>query len=248
MQVSVNITGLDAVRAQLGNAGKQAAFAASKALNTTAFEINKRLKADMQATFQGGATAYTLRAFKVDKSTKANLTASVMLRTDAPEGGAPYAKALGHLFTGGTRQFKSLEGYLRGKKLMPTGLMAVPGPGIKLDARGNIPKRVLAEMLGVVSAPQTNLRVYRRTGAGKAQKAVGYFVALPGSRASTLAPGIYKRIETGRTSKVVPMVLYVRPGTWRQFISLETLGNQVAASTFLPLFNSELRAAMATAK
>lgn len=248
MQLTVNITGLDEIRAQLGSAGRQVNFAASRALNTTAFEVNKRLKADMQATFKGGATAYTQRAFRVDRSSKSNLTASVMLRTDAPEGGTPYSKALGHLFTGGTRDWKKLEGYLRGRKLMPSGLMVVPGPGITLDGRGNIPKRVLSEMLGVVSAPQTNLRVYRRTGAGKAQKAVGYFVALPGSRASKLQPGIYKRIETGSSSKVVPMVLYVRPGNWRKFIDLQAIGNEVVGKTFAVNFTKEFEAAMRSAK
>ena len=82
MQINIQITGLDAMRQQLGNQAKQANFAASRALNTTAYAINTRLKTDMAATFAGGATAYSLRAFKVEQARKDNLTAAVKLRTD----------------------------------------------------------------------------------------------------------------------------------------------------------------------
>jgi len=50
MQVNIQIEGLSEVRAMLGNAAKQANFAASRALNTSAYAINDRLKKDMAAT------------------------------------------------------------------------------------------------------------------------------------------------------------------------------------------------------
>ena len=103
MQININITGLDAVKRQLGSMAKQATFAASKALNTTAFAINAELKQEMKSVFQGGATAYSLRAFKVDKASKVNLTATVSLRTDTAGASLAYSKAIGHMFTGGKR-------------------------------------------------------------------------------------------------------------------------------------------------
>lgn len=247
MQVNIQITGLDAVRQQLGNQAKQASYAASRALNTTAYAINTRLKADMSSTFQGGATAYTLRAFKVEQARKDNLTAAVMLRTDTAGASLPYAKALGHLFTGGTRNYKKIEGWLRGHRLLPTGYTIAPGAGMPLDRFGNMRQPALTEMLGVLGNPRTNLRVYRRTGAGKAQKAVGYFVAMPGDK-SGHHPGVYKRIETGNSSALSPMVLYVRPSNYRRFIDLERLGQEVAAKTFEPAFEVELSKAMASAQ
>jgi hypothetical protein len=247
MQVNIQITGLDAVRTQLGSMAKQANFAASRALNTTAFAINDRLKKDMSATFQGGATAYTLRAFKVIKADKANLTAEVNLRTDTAGAALPYSKALGHLFTGGRRSFKKLEGWLRARRLLPTGLTIAPGSGMPLDRFGNMRQSALTEMLGVIGTQRTNLRVYRKTGVGKAQKAVGYFVALPGDK-SGKAPGIYKRTETGKSSTITPMVLYVDPVNYRKFIDLDKLGNEVAAKTLQPAFEAELSKALANAK
>lgn len=249
MQITINVSRLGVVRNALQQSAKQATFAASKALNATAFDINKRIKADMQSIFEGGATPYAQRAFKVETATKVKLEARVYLRTDAPAGGTAYDRALAHLFTGGTRDWKKVENHLTARKLMPQGQMLVPGPGVQLDARGNIPRRVLAEMLGVLSAPRTNLRVYRKTGAGKASKAVGYFVAMPGERTtSKLHPGIYKRTETGSSSAVTPMVLYVRPGNWRRFIDLKAIGDDVVGSGFEVHFRREFATAMATAK
>ena len=248
MQVSIKIEGLDKVQAQLGALAKQASFAASKALNTTAYAINDRLKKDMASTFKGGATPYTLRAFSVKRADKTTLTAEVALRTDGPGGtGTSYTKALAHLFTGGPRKYKKLEGWLRGRKLLPAGLTVAPGAGMPLDAYGNMRRATLTEMLGVLGTQRTNLRVYRRTGAGKAQKAVGYFVVQPGDKTKK-HPGIYKRIETGNTSTLSPMVLYVDPVSYRKFIDLEKLGTEVVTQTFQPAFDAELAKALASAK
>ena len=247
MKVSIQVTGLKEVQAQLGAQAKQATFAASRALNTTAYAINDRLKKDMASTFKGGATAYTLRAFSVTKADKATLTATVALRTDTQGAALPYNKALGHLFTGGPRKFKKLEGWLRSKRLLPAGLTVAPGAGMPLDSYGNMRRAALTEMLGVIGAQLTNLQVYRRTGAGKAQKAVGYFVILPGSKGGH-HPGIYKRMQTGTSSAITPMVLYVNPANYRKFIDLDKLGREVVAQKFQPAFDAELARALANAK
>lgn len=247
MKIDIQITGLKEVQAQLGAAGKQATYAASRALTTTAYAVNDRLKQEMATTFKGGATAYTLRAFKVVKSDKVSLTAEVNLRTDAPDGGTNYSKALAHLFTGGQRKYKKLEGWLRGRGLLPAGLVVAPGAGMPLDGYGNMRRGALTEMLGVIGTQRTNLRVYRRTGAGKAQKAVGYFVVLPGDK-TRKHPGIYKRIETGSSSALSPMILFVSPASYREFVNLQKIGKEVVAKTFQPAFDAELSKALANAK
>lgn len=247
MKVSIQITGLKEVQAQLGAQAKQATYAASRALTTTAYAINERLRKDMASTFKGGATAYTLRAFSVTKADKATLTATVALRTDTQGAALAYNKALGHLFTGGPRKYKKLEGWLRGRRLLPAGLTIAPGAGMPVDSYGNMRRAALTEMLGVIGAQLTNLQVYRRTGAGKAQKAVGYFVILPGSKGGH-HPGIYKRMQTGTSSAITPMVLYVNPANYRKFIDLDKLGREVVAQKFQPAFDAELAKALASAK
>ena len=248
MKLDIQVTGLDEVRKQLGTQARQVDYAAARALTTTAYAANDRLKKDMAGTFKGGATPYTLRAFSVTKADKATLTATVALRTDTPDRGTQYAQALAHLFTGGGRKYKRIEGWLRARRLLPGRLTIAPGAGMPLDRFGNMRRNVLTEMLGVIGAPRQNLRVYRKTGAGKAQKAVGYFVALPGDK-SKRHPGIYKRIETGPSSStIVPMVLYVDPTNYRRFIDLEKIGREVTAQTFGPAFDAELARALASAK
>jgi len=247
MKIDVQITGLQEVRAQLGAQAKQANFAASRALNTTAFAVNDRLKKDMASTFKGGATPFSLRAFKVVKSDKTNLVAEVNLRTDTPDGGTQYAKALAHLFTGGQRKYKKLEGWLRARRLLPAGLTVAPGAGMPLDAYGNMRRAALTEMLGVIGTQMTNLRIYLKTGAGKAQKSVGYFVVLPGDK-SKKHPGIYKRIESGTSSTLKPMVLYIDPTNYRRFVDLDKLGHEVVAKTLQASFDAEIKAALADAK
>lgn len=247
MKVNIQITGLKEVQAQLGAQARQAAYAASRAINTTAYAINERLRKDMSSTFKGGATAYTLRAFSVTKADKATLTATVALRTDTQGAALAYAKALGHLFTGGPRKYKKLEGWLRGRRLLPAGLTIAPGAGMPLDAYGNMRRAALTEMLGVIGTQLKNLQVYRRTGAGKAQKAVGYFVILPGGKGGH-HPGIYKRIQTGTSSAITPMVLYVNPANYRKFIDLDKLGREVVAQKFQPAFEAELARALANAR
>ena len=116
-----------------------------------------------------------------------------------------------------------------------------------VDSYGNMRRAALTEMLGVIGAQLTNLQVYRRTGAGKAQKAVGYFVILPGSKGGH-HPGIYKRMQTGTSSAITPMVLYVNPANYRKFIDLDKLGREVVAQKFQPAFDAELARALANAK
>lgn len=253
MQISINITGLDAVKRQLGSMAKQASFAASKALNTTAFAINTEIKKEMQSVFQGGATAYSLRAFEVTKADKTNLTATVALRTDTKGASLAYSKAIGHMFTGGKRNYKKIEGLLRARQLLPSGLSIAPGRAMHLDRFGNMDKRQLNEIFAMLIRRPSKMRTYRKTGAGKATKAVDYFVVRPGDR-TRLHPGIYKRVETGKvsgfgvSSGIDDMMLFIKPVSYRQHIDLHKLGNKVVDKTFQPAFDKELAAALASAR
>lgn len=231
-------------------AEKQARFAASKALNSTAFAVNAKIKDELQSRVQGGATPYTLRAFKVEKATRQELVASVALRTDAAGGGGgtPYDQALGHLFTGGVRRWKRVEGYLRAMGVLPAGLMAVPGKFCPLDARGNIPRAVFR----VITADLTQAGPSRRTRTGARQAAKGagataHFVAQPGNP-SGIAAGIYRRTLTTDGWKLQPVILFVQPGTWDRMVDLEKLAGEVVGKTFGPEFVKEFANAMATAR
>lgn len=248
--LNIQITGLDAVRARIVGFEKHANFAASKALNNAAYGVNKQVKAEMQGAFQGGATAYALRAFSIDRASKEKLEATVMLRTDA-NGGTPHSKTLAHLFTGGSRQWKKFEGLIRASGYMPSGTIAVPGKAMRLDSRGNMSRAQLTEIFGAL---RNGMQVVRTAGRSKQVKAVGYFVL--SKRHGRLPPGIYKRVTTGgwvsggsqtSASGVQPMVMFVRMGTWRKYIDLDSIARQ-QLSGFVADFNAQLRQALATAR
>lgn len=61
---------------------RQIPFAASQALNDIAFEARKESNLQTDKVFQGGATAFTKRAFRYKKSNKKNLTAEVFASDD----------------------------------------------------------------------------------------------------------------------------------------------------------------------
>jgi hypothetical protein len=230
------VTGLDEVKRQLGSLAKQVPFAASRALNNTAFAV----KAGVQAVRCKAFSKVGLLLLPKGHSRWSCRIKTIWLRrlrcvTMRHGVGTPYSKALHHLFKGGARDWKRVEGYLRSVDLIPPGLMVVPGAGCPLDKRGNITRAAWSEVLGVIKSNIKNLRVYRKSGAGKSIKAIGYFVVKPGDN-NKLKPGIYKRIQTGATSGIDPMIMFVKRGTWRRFIDIEAVGKAIVLKTFAAEF------------
>lgn len=245
--LTVKIEGLDDVKARIGGLAKQADFAASRALNTMAKSVTAGVYSEMRSVLDK-PTPFALRSMRTEWASKANLSASVGLRTDAPDGGTSYFKALHHLFSGGTRDWKRMEGALLGLGVVPKGMMVVPGAACPLDSRGNMRRAAMVELLGVLRSSVRNLRVVRRAGkTSKQQKAVGYFVIRPGDK-SHLHPGIWKRIETGSSSTVKPIIMFVHPGKWRRYIDLQSIGEKVVARDFNSAFDTELRRAISSAR
>lgn len=107
---------------------KQIPFAASQALNQLAYEIAKKVmpeKADQ--TFEGGATAFTRKAFNYKKSTKRDLTAIVFINE-------AQNKYMQFMVQGGTR-FPNKRAILVSTKQS------------KLNKYGNFPKGKVSQML-----------------------------------------------------------------------------------------------------
>lgn len=249
MQLTVKIEGLAAVTASLGAKARQIPFATARALTVTAHAVNAEVKRTLAADVQGGATPYTLRAFKVEMATVTNLAATVSLRSDAPEGGTPYDRSLAHLFHGGVRRFKRLEGLLRSRGLLPAGLQIAPGARLPLDRRGNPKLAELKEMLGILFSGLRNIRSYRRAGRSKETKALGFFVVLPGSVASRhLHLGIWRRIESSKGSVIEPWFMFVPPSPYQQRFDLGKIAEAVIARTWPAAFNDSLTKALASAR
>lgn len=257
MKISVPVYGISALKANLGGLSQQIDFAAAKGLTETAHDGRRGIQSALKSGIQGGPTAFTLRAFEVEPATKKKLESAVVLRQDSPEGGTSYHNALAHLFTGGGRQWKKLEGWLRANQLITPGMMIAPGPKIPLDSKGNIRRKNLDEMLGVLSSDLKNLRVFRKSGRGKLFKAIGFFVCHQGDK-SGLAPGIWRRIDTGFISSgargkhssgtVEPWIMFISPARYRQRFDLHKIVSAATEKTALANFQKAISDALRTAR
>lgn len=259
--MTIKVIGLHEALGMVRGAAQQVPFAAAKALTQTAHAVVADLKGEMRSKIQGGPTAFTLRAFRVAGANKNNLTAEVSLRSDAPAGGTAYDQALKHLFTGGTRQWKKLEGWLRGRRLIPSGYMIAPGPSIPLDGRGNIYRSALREMTEILASETRNAQIVRESGRkGRYEKAIGFFVAMPGDR-SGLQPGIWRRINAFHTglslrrkakksgsSVVEPWITYIRPPNIRQRFDLRRTAKVTVDRELAARFRASLAGAIRSAR
>ena len=241
---------LSTAQAALGAQSRQLPFVLARALTVTAHAVNREIRVEMGAKIAGGATPYTLRAFEVQMVSRA--TAEVRLRPtpDTAGRGTPYERSLGHLFRPGSgdRQFKRIEKLLAFRGLMPAGMQLAPAPGLRLDARGNPRPAEIHEMLGILRSSIRNLRTFRAVSKrGQQQRAVGFFVVVPGAPASKhLAPGIWRRDETGNRSVVHPWFHFVSPPGYRQLFPLSAIAQRVVDTQFSAALDQSVTRALAS--
>jgi len=248
--ITVRIDNLPAAQAYLTGFASQVPFATARALTVAAHAVNRSVRDEMSSRIAGGATPYTLRAFAVTAATKASQQAEVGLKTAGQTAATPYERAIGHLFHGGVRRFKRIEDRLRARGIVPPGMQMVPGRAAPIDARGNVRRAALQEMLGVLEAAgrgMQNLRVYRRVGRNKGATGVGFFVIAPGVQ-SHLAAGIWRRIESSGSSIVEPWFLFVPPGRYAKTFDLEAIATRTVAQVWPSAFSDSLAKAIASAQ
>lgn len=247
---------------------KQVVFATSKALNTAAFKVHAELKGDMQAMFQGGATRFTLAAFKVEKATKTDLSSAVVLRDDGFGKGGNFRRQLQHLVRGGTRNTKRFEAAFRRIGVLPMGYIIVPGQACPLDMFGNVPPQFIVKLLSYFKAfgeqgyranmaDKTRHKMANRKAAsivGGQYKSyatiqgVEYFLSSGkrDSRQNHLPAGIWSRSGT-HGSDVKPVLMFVRMGRWDRMIDLNVY-RQKAHKIFNHEFDGALKDALRTAR
>jgi hypothetical protein len=263
--ITVKVQGFEQVQRKLDGMQKQIRYAASRALNNVAFAVNAEIKQEMKRGFKGGATPYTLSAFRVAKAAPDNLVATVALRSDSGGKARSYDVTLKHLFTGGTRTWKGMEGAFRRLGVLPPGFMIVPGDACPLDAYGNPPRALIVQLIAYFQAfgevgyranmtdkRKAKLAKIGRTASGyKTIGGVQYFV----SRGRGMWYGRQQHLPAGIWAKtgihgvdVKPLFMFVKTGRWRRFIDLQKLGEQVVASRWPSEFAREFSAAMRSAK
>ena len=214
------------------------------ALTKTAQHAQKAVIAEMPRVFDR-PTPYAMRGTRVKPANykTGRMEASVEFKTDVSKG-TPAEKYLQAEVFGGTRRLKRFEVALQRIGVLPSGMYAVPGAAMRLDAYGGIPARTIVQLLSYLQAfgeqgYRANTSGERRGKLAKGTRSkYGYelVVIRPGQRPARggkqLAPGIWKRTYTGFGSSLQPLLMFVRQPMYRQRLNLDRIRDQAVETHF----------------
>ncbi len=217
---------------------KQVPFASSLALNATGEDIMNSNQDLMKREFDR-PTRWTLNAFYLQRSSKANLNISVQRKS-----------AVGRRFylevqsDGGGRKKTGIESLFSDRLAYEGNIEAVvPTRGVRKNQYGNVSPAQMQRILSGVKVQRDAARgpmaaSSRRGGSSGAR----YFVPRPGGK---LTPGVFER--KGRKIKKVLAFTAASP-RYRPIFPMEKNGYAVARSVLPDHMRRSLKRALATAR
>lgn len=220
---------LDAVRRQFAGLEKQVNFAASKALNDVAKEVQKAIPAALQRSLDR-PTAFTAneRATFIKPAKRDSLSAAVLFKDRQ-------ASYMRYQTEGGVRQ--------------PTRKALRLPSAIQLNAHGNLPKGIIQQLIAVARKEgKLGKRKARRI---RVSDKLELFYGDPKDVGGhQFPPGIYKIVKLANDrSQLVPLIVFpATSATYRKRVDLLAVARPVVASAFSPAFDRALQQALATAK
>jgi len=220
-----------AISTNVGQAGRWAAamtkqfrYAASVALNSTAFDARTSINGSTRQ-YLDKPVAFTQNAYRVAKANKTTLDAVVY-----PE--ALRRRYLRFAVLGGTRPQKGFErrflGQLAASREVPANSQLVPTSLVKLTASGNV-------SLPTIRRIQSGLSTTNARG--------GFFFGTP--RGGDRPPGIYRR---SREQLFPYFIATTDAGTYRSQFPIEQIAGKVVQRRYSGYFQSALEKAIATAR
>lgn len=247
-------------------AADQIPFVTARALTMTGQDIIAEEKKVMLAEFNR-PTRWTLNALRLYPATKANLQATVALR-DTGQGAS--RRYLQTQIEGGKRTEKRFERALQGAGLMPRGWVAVPGKRTSLDEFGNVPGKLMVQLLSYLGAfseqgYRANMTDKRKASLAKRTKTEGGYAKIGGieyfvsrgkgeytgrgswmhGRNQHLPPGIWARSGT-HGSSTWPVFLFVPAAKYKPRFSFFTTAQRTADARFQLNWQRAWREAMIT--
>jgi len=223
MKITVDVKGLEAVKAQLTGMGRQVAFAASKALNQTGKDIAAAMPEEIERALDR-PTAFTKRGVRVlAYANKAKLETTIGFM-------AAQAKYMEYQIAGGTR-----DPGKAGLKLPAA---------IKLNEYGNIPRGIIAQLVAVARKEQGLKKATSRK--VKVSAKVELFYGDPTDNAGKNWPrGIYK-VANGA---LIPLILFPQTvAKYRPRFDFQGKAKAVAVKVWPANFDKALADALRTAK
>ena len=249
IRVSSNI---NKARSELKRDKSQVPFATSKTLNDLAFtskrDVDKQINTRLDRP-----TRFAQRSIEVVKSSKRKLVSTVKVRDRQKQ-----SAILNHLFTGGVRRGKGLEGKLIGMGVLPRGKYIVPGEKALIDSFGNIRRSFIKKLVtglqqaniskGNVSTlhPGVWVRKFDRS-TKKKRKAQGLGGAFEFFVVHKQIKGTSRKKGTKRI-KPEAVLLFVDRPKYRRIFNMEETVKQVILKDLDREFNKNYQFALRTAK
>lgn len=274
MQIKVEVNGLDSIKASIDGLRRQLPFATARALTNTAHAIRNKTVDEMRSKLDRPTSYTTKQAMQVKMATKHDLRAVVGLgvKFDSPSKGSDYIKTLGHLFSGGSRSFKKMEGAFRKLGVLKPGAIMVPGSACPLDSYGNPPRALIVQLISYFRAfgeqgyraNMTDKRRAKIAGEGRTDggykriNGAVYFISTgkreiigrrswSGGRWQHLPAGIWKK--SGIHGQVVePVFIFAKLGVWKRYIDLPNIAQTTVARVWQSEFNDAIAFAKRTAR
>ena len=235
---------------------KNLPFAARQAVNQTAFATRQRWAEVIPRVFDR-PTPLTQKGVLYDKATAATPYAVVYIKDEALNGNPP-AKYLLPQVEGGTRRKKGVEVLLQQKGAMPAGMFAVPGKGAPLDAYGNVPSKMVQQVLSQLGARNDKYQNETATSRKRRRRRGGHDYFAISSKRGNLLPGIYRRREMaagdsarraiGARSRIDSIFIFVRSVTYRPRYHIFDMVQKIYDRLLPFYFERELKKAVETSK
>ncbi len=224
MKISVDIRGIDSVKAHLAGLGGQVAYAASRALNATATKVVEVMPAEIERAIDR-PVPFTKRGVAIlgAGARKDRLAVTVGFRR-------AQAKYMAYQIEGGTR-----NPGLAGLKLPAT---------INLNEFGNIPKGIIGKMVAVARKERKLTKVQSRR--VKVSRNVELFYGDPTDQGGRKLPrGIYKAVP----GRLIPLVVFpVQTARYRPIFDFPAKAAAIVARVWDKEFSAALADALRTAR
>lgn len=242
---------------------RQMRYATSVALNKTATMVHEAITAEMRTRFDR-PTPYTLKALRVKKARREDLSARVDFKEAAGKGTSA-DRYLGPQVYGGGRNKKRSERSLEAAGMSASQYM-VPGAGAILDAYGNVSRGQVIQALSYVQAfgergyrsnstQRSRRRIAKLGKTAEGYKTIGgiqYFVSRGkgtqiNGRRQPLDAGVWRKTGIHGVD-VKPVFLFVDQPQYRPLLPFYETAEEVFTESFDAQFDTALDAAINSAR
>ena len=252
------ITGLKPTMARMKGFERQVPYAASRALNSAAFDVMRDGRAHITAGLDN-STPWTVKAWYVRKKADKNSLVASVGWSDylANKRGNAAEYYLSQHWEGGRRKLKAFESRLQRAGLMPQGWVSVIGEAAEalrmVDGRGNLKGSALVSILSGLgaftesgySANATTSRSKQIKGSKAAARHV-YWAGKPGRNTPHGIWMLDDKFKRGR-GRLRPILIFVKSATYKKRLDLGVIAEK-SKSKLNQYFNAEMESAIRTAR